>query len=91
MAVKAVSYTKDDPKNGADITLINLQKMAMPCTIEIVLEDRTVKDIQLPVETWLQSDVHTIHFATNQPIASVTIDPKNLLPDTNRENNVWKQ
>jgi aminopeptidase N len=91
MAVQSVSYTKDDPKNGADITLINLQKMAMPCTLQVVLKDGTVKDIQLPVETWLQSNVHTVHVQTDQPLSSVTIDPKNLLPDSNRENNIWKQ
>ena len=91
MAVQSVSYVKDDPKNGADITLINLQKMAMPCTLQVVLKDGTVKDIQLPVETWLQSDVHSIHVQTDQQLSSVIIDPKNLLPDSNRENNIWKQ
>ena len=56
----------DDYKNGADITIANLQKMAMPCTIEIVLEDGTKQSLQLPVETWMQSAVHTIHVETTQ-------------------------
>jgi hypothetical protein len=39
----------------------------------------------------MQSSVHTFHLETTQPIQSVTIDPTNMLPDSNKENNVWKQ
>ncbi|HET7115183.1 MAG TPA: M1 family metallopeptidase [Hanamia sp.] len=90
LAVQSVSYPHNDPQNGVDITIANLQKMAMPCTIELVLKDGSKKDLQLPVETWLQGDTHTIHLLTTQPIESVIIDPGNKLPDSNRKNNVWK-
>jgi hypothetical protein len=90
LAVRSVSYSKGDAKNGADITISNLQKMAMPFTLEIVLKDGSKQDLQLPVETWFQGDTHTIHLQTSQPVESVVIDPKNLLPDSNRDNNVWK-
>ena len=85
LAVQSVSY-----KNGADITIVNLQKMAMPCTIEIILKDGTKQSLTLPVETWIQSAVHTIHLQTTQPLQSVTIDPAAMLPDSNRGNNSWK-
>ena len=91
IAVQSVSYKDNDYKNGADINIINLQKMALPATIEIMFKDNSVKTIQLPVETWLQSAEHTIHLQTAQPVQSVIIDPKNLLPDMDRRNNVWKQ
>jgi hypothetical protein len=91
LSVQSVIYNNNDPKNGANITIANLQKMAMPCTLQIVLNDGSVQDLQLPVETWMQSAVHTIHLETSQPVLSVTIDPKNLLPDSDRKNNVWKQ
>ena len=45
----------------------------------------------VPVETWVQSAEHTIRLNSTQPIISVTIDPTNILPDSNRENNKWKQ
>ncbi len=61
LAVQSVSYKNNDYKNGADITIVNLQKMAMPATIEIVLKDGSRQNFQLPVETWIQSAVHTIH------------------------------
>ncbi|MBA2248930.1 MAG: M1 family metallopeptidase [Chitinophagaceae bacterium] len=91
IAVQSVSYKNNDPKNGADITIVNLQKMAMPTTIEIVLKDGSKQTLQLPVETWLQSAVHTIHLQTIQPLQSVSIDPLKLLPDLNRANNFWKE
>jgi len=87
MAVQSVSYKDNDPKNGADITIANLQKMAMPATIEIVLKDGSKQRLQLPVETWMQTAIHTIHVITTQKIQSVTIDPDALLPDSNRKNN----
>jgi Peptidase family M1 domain len=91
VAVQSVSYTNDDAKNGADISIINLQKMALPLTVEIVLKDGSKINTQLPVETWLQSNEHTIHVQTRQAIESVIIDPENKLPDSNRSNNVWKE
>src|SRR6185312_3981180 len=89
LAVQSVTYPDNDPKNGADITIANLQKMAMPCTVELILKDGSKQDLQLPVETWLQSDTHTVHLKIPAQVLSVTIDPQNLLPESNRKNNVW--
>ncbi len=91
LAVQSVSYPDNNQRNGVDITIANLQKMAMPCTIELVLKDGSKQDLQLPVETWLQGDTHIVHLQTTQAVKSVTIDPENKLPDSNRKNNVWKE
>jgi hypothetical protein len=90
LAVQSVSYPKQDAENGVDITIANLQKMAMPCMLEIILKDGSKQDVELPVETWLQGNTHTLHLQMPREIQSVTIDPQNLLPDSDRENNVWK-
>ncbi len=91
IAVQSVSYPDNDYTKGANITIKNLQKMALPATIEVTLKDNSVNTIQLPVETWLQCAEHTIHLTTTQPVQSVVIDPKNLLPDMDRRNNTWGQ
>ncbi len=91
LAVQSVSYVDNDYKNGAEVTIVNMQKIAMPCSIEIILKDGTKQEIKLPVETWMQSAVHTIYLQTAQPLQSVTIDPAAILPDSNRGNNVWKE
>ena len=91
VAVESVSYTDSDPKNGVDITIANLQKMVLPFTLEVIEKGRGKKIIIIPVETWLQGSTNTIHVETNKPLQSVTIDPQNLLPDSNRKNNEWKE
>ena len=91
LAIQSVTYTNDDYKKGADISIANLQKMVMPATVEIVLKDGSKQSILLPVETWMQSAQHTIHMQTTQPLQSITIDPASLLPDSNRGNNSWKE
>jgi hypothetical protein len=90
MAVESVSYTSGNAKNGADILIANLQKMAMPFTLQILLKDGSKQRVEIPVEIWMQGSTHTIHLQTTQPIQSVIIDPENILPDSNRKNNVWK-
>ena len=89
LAVQSAAYTGGDAKNGMDITLVNLQKMAMPCTVEVILKDGNKLSIQFPVETWMQSSTHKFHLETVLPVQSITIDPDHLLPDSNRKNNVW--
>jgi aminopeptidase N len=89
-AIQSVTYKNNDPKNGLLITIVNRQKMALPLTIQVSLQDGQVKQIKLPVETWLQGAVHTLQIATNQAVKSVILDPENKLPDSNRQNNVWK-
>jgi hypothetical protein len=91
LAIQSVSYANGDPKNGVDITIANLQKMAMPFTLQVLLKGGSKKIIEVPVETWLQGNTHLIHVDTNKQVESVTIDPKNRLPDSNRKNNVWKK
>ncbi len=90
-AVQSVSYVNNDYRNGTEITIANMQKMAMPLDIEIVLKDGAKQELKLPIETWMQNAFHTIYLPTTQPLQSVTIDPKAILPDSNRGNNVWKE
>jgi Peptidase family M1 domain len=75
---------------GAAVTIANLDRMAMPATLELVWKDGTKQRVALPVETWIQSGVHVMHFPSTQPLVAVTIDPDKVLPDENRGNNSWK-
>jgi len=74
---------------SADITIANLDRMALPAMLELVWKDGTRERISVPVETWLQGDTRTLHVPATQPLASVTIDPDHVLPDANRSNNTW--
>ncbi|GGA81223.1 M1 family metallopeptidase [Puia dinghuensis] len=71
------------------ITLANLDRLALPATLELTWKDGTKQQITLPVETWLQSGTCTLHFPATQPLTAVTVDPAHVLPDANRANNTW--
>jgi peptidase M1-like protein len=89
-AVQKVVYTDNEPKKGIEITLVNLDRMAMPVTLDLVWKDGTKQRMELPVETWLLSGTHVLRLPGGQALSSVTLDPDRVLPDENRGNNVWK-
>lgn len=76
--------------DGVDVTIANLDRMALPATLELTWKDGSKQRVALPVETWLQSGVRTLHFPATQPLVGATIDPDHVLPDGNRANNTWK-
>jgi hypothetical protein len=75
--------------NKAGITIANLNKMVMPVVIQLAFNNGTTQRIQLPVETWLQHTTYTLSVPVTATVTSVTIDPDHMLPDANRQNNVW--
>ena len=52
VAVKDVQYVDDNPAKGALITIENLEKMAMPVTLEIRTVSGKITRVKLPVEIW---------------------------------------
>ncbi len=89
-AVKDVQYIEQDPKNGAVITIENLEKLAMPVEVELEMVGGTKERIKLPVEIWQRGNSWTFKTSTTLPFKSVSIDPDHVLPDFNSKNNVWK-
>jgi hypothetical protein len=89
-AVTNVEYVKNDPAQGATITLENLQKLPMPVTIEVKEENGTTNRVKLPVEVWMHGPVWKFHYASAGKITQVTVDPDERYPDADRNNNVWK-
>src|ERR1700744_714409 len=80
-------YVDNDPKKGLQVSVINLEAMAMPFTVEVKLKDGTKQRIQVPVEAWLQNKLINFTVPTTQEVSKVTIDPDAALPDINRGNN----
>ncbi len=90
-AIKDVKYIRNDPGNGVNITIQNLEKMAMPVLIKIVEENGKEHDLKLPVEVWQHGYQWTFHVATTSNIKDVILDPDKKLPDVNRSNNKMKE
>ncbi|HSU28927.1 MAG TPA: M1 family metallopeptidase [Chitinophagaceae bacterium] len=90
-SVKEVKYKTDKPADGATITIENLEKMPMPVFVLVKEANGKEHNIKLPVEIWQKGADWTFSVPTTSQIKEVTLDPDNLLPDYNRDNNKWKK
>lgn len=87
--ITRVKYVKGDAKNGAQITVENYDKMVMPLVVEIKTKSGAVSRKSLPVEIWQRNTAWTFKVDTTEELESITLDPDNVFPDVNDENNVW--
>jgi len=85
--IKAINYQQNDPKQGALITIENLEEMALPVTVAITEENGKTGRITLPAEIWQRGPVWTFPYKSTSKVVIVTLDPDHQLPDINPENN----
>ncbi|SRR5579871_2796421 len=89
-AVKGVDYVENDSTKGSIITILNLEKLPMPVTVEIKQANGKTGRVNLPVEIWQHGSIWKFHYASTDKITEVTIDPDKRLPDVDESNNTWK-
>lgn len=74
------------------VTFENIGGLPMPIPLRITYEDATVEDIMLPAELWSQNNPRVSKLlVTEQPIASVEIDPRRRIADADTSNNRYPQ
>ncbi|WP_202405911.1 M1 family metallopeptidase [Hufsiella ginkgonis] len=88
-SIRDVKYVNNDAKQGALITLDNLEKMPMPVIMDIKTKNGKVTRVKLPVEIWMRNKYWVYKFPSTEEIESVTLDPDHVLPDFNIDNDVW--
>ncbi len=89
-AVSKVEYLNNNPQNGALVTIDNLEKAAMPVTLEYATKSGKKGTIKLPVEIWQNTASFKVRIPTTEELETVTLDPGKVYPDFNDENNTWK-
>lgn len=89
-SVKSIKYIKENPKNGALITIENLGQMALPVIAKITESNGQSHELNLPVEIWQRSGEWTFAYNSTSPVTSIIIDPHIQLPDIDRANNTWQ-
>ncbi|MGL4630942.1 MAG: M1 family metallopeptidase [Leadbetterella sp.] len=87
--IKNVSYISNKPENGVTITLENMQQLPMPVELEILDINNKTRTIKLPVEIWQKSSEWVFQVDTQVKLKEVKLNPREILPDVNPENNVW--
>jgi hypothetical protein len=88
-AISEVCYIELDEKKGALITVQNLGKMPMPTEVEATTESGKSIKLKLPVEIWERNRVWTFKLNSTEKLTKVKLDPRNVYPDINPDNNTW--
>lgn len=89
-AVKDVKYVDGSAEKGSLITIENLDKFAMPVTIEVTENNGKKGRVNLPIEIWQRGGTWTFKYNSTSPLKTVVLDPDEKLPDINEKNNVWR-
>lgn len=88
-AISKVEYQNNNAKNGAIVTIDNLEKVAMPVVIEYETISGTKGRVKLPVEVWQSTGTIKTRLPVQEELKKVVIDPDKVFPDYNGENNTW--
>lgn len=88
-AISEVRYVEMDETKGALITVQNLGKLPMPVEIEATTVSGKKITKKLPVEIWERNTSWTFKLESTEKLTKVQLDPRNVFPDINPENNTW--
>lgn len=75
--------------DGSVVTVSNLDQLVMPATLRVTLDDKSTRDIRVPVETWQQHKRFDIDVPGGRKVVRAEIDPDHKIPDRDRGNNRW--
>jgi len=78
------------PGPGTQVFLSNRREMVMPAELKLSYDDGTSETVKLPVEMWNLGShaVYDVHAGSKRVVAA-ELDPRHVLPDLGRANNVW--
>jgi len=70
------------------VTLEQKQELMLPMTVSLTFEDDSTEQHRIPTEAFFTRDTHTIT-VTERSLQKVELDPNQMLPDVNQENDTW--
>jgi Peptidase family M1 domain len=82
-AVDSVASVDGDQK----VFLSNRGTMTLPLEMELTYADGTTERVRLPVEMWNLGPRFAYRVRGGKRVTAVVVDPRNVLPDTDRGNN----
>ena len=67
-------------------------RASLPARLAITLESGRTLRREIPVETWLSGQTTAaLTLDTDSPVQRVVIDPEQVFPDVDRQDNIWTQ
>lgn len=85
----AIDKVEVSKAGATTATLSNNQKSVYPVSMQVMFDDGSSKTIQIPAEAWLTGSQYNVRVSETKPVKSIQLDPKDLLPDLDRKNNLW--
>ncbi len=85
-AVEAVTV---DSSGRSSVRLANRGTMVMPAELRFTYDDGTSETVRLPVEMWNLGQHFTYRVPARKVVRQVEVDPRGVLPDVDRANNLW--
>jgi hypothetical protein len=86
---QAVKSVENDKEKGPLVTIVNLEKMAMPVVLNYETTSGKKGIIKLPVEIWNNSDSFIVRIPVKEDLKSVILDAEKAFPDVDYSNNKW--
>jgi hypothetical protein len=88
---QAVEPVVTDTSGRASVFVANRGSMTMPAELRITFDDGTSETVRLPVEMWNLGPRFTYRVPVTKRVRRVEVDPRHVLPDYDRSNNVWER
>jgi len=82
------SVTSDSAKTL--VYLSNKRGLVMPCEVKVTFADAKTDTFNLPIEAWYDGNTYVLPVYDERKVDKVEIDPKHILPDIDRSNNIWE-
>ena len=89
-AIASVTYENNDAKNGAIVSIVNMEQGALPIYISYETKSGVKGTLKLPVEVWNNTNNWKVKLPTTEELQRVTLDEEKVFPDMNYGNNSWK-
>jgi hypothetical protein len=86
---QAVDSVGIKPEAEALVYVSNRGTMVLPAEISLLFVDGSRSTVKLPIEMWNLGSVFVYHVPERKRVVRVEVDPRRVLPDVNRLNNVW--
>lgn len=89
-AITSVTYQNNKPEDGGIVTIVNLERMALPVNISYETKSGIKGTLKLPVEVWNNTNTWKVKLPTTEELKTVELDAEKVFPDMNFANNIWK-
>jgi len=80
-----------DTTGRASVYVVNRGSMVMPAELRITYDYGTADTVKLPVEMWNLGPRFGYRLPARKRVRRVEVDPRHVLPDLDRSNNVWER